>query len=321
MNDHAKEDAHSLFQFFRMELSEAVAGHEAQIDTLALTATRMVMGDQMLRVLLIGSSGVGKTTLARKLGESLGGLFLEFSAAHMVEEGWKGVGPSEHLLGLLNRASAKSNSPHQAMELSERSVVFIDELDKIRRPETDASPANLEQKLGKQLGLMNFIGDGVITIDRGSSPAVEWRSRRALVIAAGVFDGLEVENPSGGDLARWGLIPELAERLARGTILRLPKLTRAQVVRALRTEIEPLHALFRRFGYSLEIGDSTLNFVSARLVTGAHESGFRTAAGWIERSAEGTLIRLLKEEVPSGVVVLTPDDVGIPPPPSPRNRG
>lgn len=315
MNETTPEDARTLFQLCRLELTDSVAGHRRATDRLALLATRALLGESMLRALLIGSPGVGKTTLARRVAGLLDVPFLEFSAAHLSEEGWKGTGPSEHLSGLLDRALSLAGSHQHAVRLAERSVILVDEIDKTRLPGRSGSTVARENRTGKQLGLINLIGDGTITIERGSGPTVAWRSRKAVVIAAGVFDDLEVPRPSAGDLINWGLVPELAERLARGLILRLDPLSAPELIAALRMELEPVENLFHRFGHRLVISDAALGYVAQLIVSGTYDAGLRAAAGWIEESAQRMLVRLLTRHAESTRLVLGPDDVVVPAPP------
>ena len=320
MNNMRPEDARALFQLFREELSRSVAGHRQVIDRIALLATRAMLGDSMIRALLIGPPGVGKTSLARRVAELLDVPFLEFSAAHLSEEGWKGAGPSEHLAALLNAALVRAGSLQPAQQQAERAMILIDELDKTRLPGSRGSTSTRKNRMGKQLGLLNLVGDGAVTIDRGSGQPIVWRSRHALVLAAGVFEGLGTDNPSAGDLIEWGLIPELSERLARGTILRMNALSAAEFVQALRIELEPLAALFKRFGHRLSVSDATLGYVARYVLSGDPQAGLRAAAGWIEAGAERRLLDLLRHQTRPAHIVLGPDDVDLPAPPRPHWR-
>lgn len=77
-------------------------------------------------LLLIGPTGVGKTYLVKVLAEFLGVPVGFSGATSLVEVGYKGSGVETVVKALLDRAGG---DPRQA----ERGIVFIDEIDKIRR--------------------------------------------------------------------------------------------------------------------------------------------------------------------------------------------
>ena len=306
------EDAHVLYDILVEDL-EATLGSRPEIGVLALLAARHLMGEEMLRFLLIGESGSGKTFLAREVARILDVPFLEMSVTNMSEEGWKGAGPSEHLATLFTQAALRSRTQTAAIRAAQRAVVFIDELDKARLAPPSGSASSRENRVGKQLSLLPLIGDGSLTIERSTGHHLEWRSRGALVICAGVFEGLPAGVVSAEALADWGLLPELAERLVLGTILRLPQKSRDQLLRVLQQDVQPLQQLFARFGYTLHVSQTALNYVALNLVE-LPSTGARSASGILRRAAEAGLLRMLTEGVPTGSSwTLGPDDVELPP--------
>lgn len=306
------DDALVLFRIFHDELESSI-GRRPETPRLALLAVRHVLGEEMLRLLLIGAPGVGKTFMARRLSEMLDVPFLEFSVSSMVEEGWKGAGPSEHLATLYKQAALTSATQTAAKRAAERAVLLVDELDKAREAPPGASSSTRDNRIGKQLSLLPLIGDGKITIERASGDHLEWRSRGALVVCAGVFDGLEAESPSAEDLTDWGLLPELAERLAFGTILRVRAPDRAHLIRVLYSSLAPIQGLFSRFGYRLGASEEVLHYLVNHLIEAGH--GARSGMGILRSAAEEALLALITGNAEIGTVrILQPDDVRIPRP-------
>ena len=305
------DDAHALFELFHGELEEAV-GTRPETPRLALLAVRHLFGENMLRMLLIGPPGVGKTFMVRKLASVLELPFLEISVSNMVEEGWKGAGPSEHLATLFRQAIANSPTHAAAEKAANRAIVLIDEMDKARLAPPSASASTRDNRIGKQVSLLPLIGDGTLTIERSGGSHLEWSSRRALVICAGVFDGLEPDQPSSEDLADWGMLPELAERLAFGTILRVRPLSQKQVAKLLRSAIEPTVQVFSLFGYDLHVAEEVLRYLAGRLADESRGLGPRSAVGILRTAAEEVLLRLILRQDPPRSFILTPDDLEIP---------
>lgn len=307
------EDAHVLFEILQEDLQDAL-GDRPETPRLALLASRHLLGEEMLRLTLIGDVGSGKTYVARTLARVIGAPFLELNVTHMAEEGWKGAGPSEHLTTLYSQAAIRTSTQTAAIRSAQRAVVLVDELDQARVLPSSASPSARENRIGKQLALLPIVGDGTVTIERSSGSHLQWRSPGSLVICAGVFEGLPRGEVSAESLTDWGLLPALAERIAFGTVVRLSRLAKPQLVHVMHSELRPLEALFRRFGYRLEVSDAAITYVISR-TTSADPPRLRSTAGVLRSAAEALLLRMLSEGAPLGATaVLGPDDVRIPPP-------
>ncbi|MBV11157.1 AAA family ATPase [Rubinisphaera sp.] len=130
-------------------------------------------------ILLIGPTGVGKTYLVKTLAEFLNVPVGFTSAAGLVEAGYKGNSVESVVRSLLDRAGG---NPRKA----EQGIIFIDEIDKIRRGETGGRDVSGE---GVQNALLTLLdgrrstgmeGMGHVAIDTG----------RMLFICTGAFVGL-----------------------------------------------------------------------------------------------------------------------------------
>lgn len=131
-------------------------------------------------VLLVGPTGVGKTYLVRRLAERLKVPVAFTSATSLVEVGYKGSSVESMVRTLLNRSG---NDPRKA----ERGIIFIDEIDKIRRDETGGRDISGE---GVQNALLTLL-DGRLSSGDDTSSHPEVDTSRILFILAGAFVGLD----------------------------------------------------------------------------------------------------------------------------------
>lgn len=306
------EDSRILYGLFRQGLAQLL-GDDSKLSSLALLATRHVMGEEMLRLLLIGPSGSGKTTIARALSEVLAVPMVEIQVGGMSEEGWAGTSASQHLGSLIDECYRSHPSDWRPM--AERSVVVLDELCKARIPGRNATPSHREQRAGKQVSLLPIVGDGTVRIER-MQRVLSWRSKRALVVATGVFHGLPTPSPSPVDLHDWGMLKELAERFAAGTILHLSHPTGRRMTAVLERSLMPLTEVVTRFGYELHVDPASLTYLTNALAEQQHDLGPRAGIGVLRGAVEALLLRLLDEDAPPGTrIIVAPDDLRVPPPP------
>jgi len=156
-------------------------------------------------VLLLGPTGVGKTYLVKTLAELLNVPVGFTSAAGLVEAGYKGNSVESIVRSLLDRAGG---DPKKA----EKGIVFLDEIDKIRR-ETTGGTRDVSGE-GVQNALLTLL-DGRTTdgMEGMNHPAVD--TGRLLFICAGAFVGLReiVERRLGTSRHPIGFRPRATERV------------------------------------------------------------------------------------------------------------
>ncbi len=132
-------------------------------------------------VLLLGPTGSGKTLLIRTLADMLGVPVVLAAATSFVETGYVGDHVESLLAGLLRAAGGDVERAH-------RGIVFIDEIDKIKRERGSCRDISGE---GVQSSLLTLLdgGGGMARRDGPRSAAID--PSKVLFVCAGAFVGLE----------------------------------------------------------------------------------------------------------------------------------
>ena len=185
IEDCTPEKIHSYFDRY-------IVGQEETKETLAVAIyehmKRMeIAGMEKSNILLVGPTGSGKTLFARCLANMLGVPFTIADASALTEAGYIGQDVESILTPLIQQA-------HGDIAEVERSVVFIDEIDKISKSDSHGSDVS---RLGVQQGLLKLLEGSIVSVPSnkaamiGKGVHVDVDTSNILFICGGAFPGLE----------------------------------------------------------------------------------------------------------------------------------
>ena len=282
-------------------------------------------------IIMVGSTGTGKTLLARTIAKLLHVPFTIVDATVLTEAGYVGEDIESILTRLLQVAD------YNVAE-AERGIVFIDEIDKIARKGDNPSITRDVSGEGVQQGLLKLLEGSVVNVPpqggrkHPDQKMIPVNTKNILFICGGAFDGIErkiaqrlntnvvgysaakeaVKIDRGNlmqyiapqDLKSFGLIPEIIGRLPVLTYLNpLDRTTLRNILTEPKNSIIKQYVkLFEMDGVKLEFESEVFEYIVDKAIE--YKLGARGLRSIVETIMNDVMFEIPSQQTERFVVTL-----------------